>query len=100
MTIPTAIVLWQQGIAGLRFDESAVKWSVAASVLLGVVGSAFATALFYLLVKKAGGLFASLVTYGIPFVAIAWGFIYGENITALQIGSLGIILCGVYLANK
>jgi drug/metabolite transporter (DMT)-like permease len=51
------------------------------------------------LVKKAGGLFASLVTYGIPFIALTWGFIFGEEITLLQISCLGIILFGVYLAN-
>ena len=100
MTIPTAIVLWQQNFLSLHFDESIIKWSVIASVALGVVGSAIATLLFYVLVKKAGGLFASLVTYGIPFVAIFWGVIYGETITSIQIGCLGIILCGVYLANK
>ena len=55
--------------------------AVINSVLLGIAGTAIATALFYVLVKKAGGLFASLVTYGIPFVALAWGFIFGEKIT-------------------
>ena len=73
--------------------------AVINSVMLGIAGTAIATALFYVLVKKAGGLFASLVTYGIPFIALAWGFIFGENITLLQIACLGIILCGVYLAN-
>lgn len=100
MIIPTAIVLWQQDIHMLPLDESIVKWSVIISVLLGIIGTGLATALFYILVKRGGGLFASLVTYGIPFVAIAWGMIYGESITALQIGCLGIILAGVYLANK
>ena len=67
--------------------------------MLGIAGSAIATALFYVLVKKAGGLFASLVTYGIPFIALTWGFIFGEQITLLQVSCLGIILIGVYLAN-
>jgi drug/metabolite transporter (DMT)-like permease len=53
-----------------------------------------------MLIKKAGGLFASLVTYAIPVVAIAWGMVDGENISLVQLGCLGIILCGVYLANK
>jgi drug/metabolite transporter (DMT)-like permease len=70
------------------------------SCLLGIGGSAIATMLFYLLVKKAGGLFASLVAYGIPFIALLWGVIYGENITVYQVAGLGIILVGVYLANK
>ena len=99
MIIPTSIVLWQQEFLQLSFDDDKILLAVIYSVMLGIVGSAIATALFYVLVKKAGGLFASLVTYGIPFVALAWGFIYGEKITMLQIGCLGIILCGVYLAN-
>ena len=99
MIVPTAIVLWQQNFLQLSFDDDEIMLAVVYSVMLGIVGSAIATALFYVLVKKAGGLFASLVTYGIPFVALAWGFVYGENITILQIACLGIILCGVYLAN-
>jgi len=99
MIVPTAIVLWQQNFLQLSFDDDEIMLAIVYSVMLGIVGSAIATALFYVLVKKAGGLFASLVTYGIPFVALAWGFVYGENITILQIACLGIILCGVYLAN-
>lgn len=100
MIIPTAIVLWQQDFLQLDFEDSNMQLALINTVALGIAGSAIATALFYLLVKKAGGLFASLVTYGIPFVALAWGFVYGENITPIQIGSLSIILVGVYLANR
>ena len=99
MIIPTGIVLWQQDFLQLPFYDDKLVVAVVYSVMLGIVGTAIATALFYVLVKKARGLFASLVTYGIPFVALGWGFVYGENITILQIGCLGVILCGVYLAN-
>ncbi len=98
MVIPTSIVLWQKGFLDLDLSDSTIRWSVLASALLGVVGSAIATALFYILVQKAGGLFASLVTYGIPFVALLWGFVYGEKITLLEVLCLAIILLGVYLA--
>ncbi len=100
MCIPTAVVLWQQDVLSLDFSSSSVRWSVIATVLLGIVGSAFATVLFYILVQKAGGLFASLVTYGIPFVALFWGFMDGEKITVIETLCLGIILLGVYLANR
>jgi len=100
MIIPSGIVLWQQNFLQLPFDDDKTLLAVINSVMLGVAGTAIATALFYALVKRAGGLFASLVTYGIPFIAITWGFIFGENITVLQIACLGIILCGVYLANR
>jgi drug/metabolite transporter (DMT)-like permease len=100
MTVPAAIVLWLEGFLHLDFNDPVIIRSVWASVVLGIAGSSIATALFYILVKKAGGLFASLVTYGIPFVALMWGFIDGEIITFLEIVCLFIILLGVYLANR
>jgi len=100
MTIPSGIVLWQQGFLHLDFSDKVVQNAVLMSVGLGIVGSAIATALFYILVQRAGGLFASLVTYGIPFIALFWGFIDGEKITWIEFICLGIILLGVYLANR
>lgn len=100
MTIPTAVVLWTQGFMDLSFDDPVIQWSVINAVLLGIAASSIATTLFYFLVQKAGGLFASLVTYGVPFVALGWGFYFGEAITWVEIGCLGIILFGVYLANR
>jgi drug/metabolite transporter (DMT)-like permease len=100
LAIPAGLIAWQQNtFAIMQYDESAM-WSVAASILLGVVGSAIATVLFYGLIKNAGGLFASLVTYAIPIVSILWGILDHENVTLIQVGCLGIILGGVYLANN
>jgi drug/metabolite transporter (DMT)-like permease len=90
----------QQDFFSISFTDPVVQWSVLDAVLLGVVGSAIATVLFYMLVQRAGGLFASLVTYGIPFVAIGWGVIFGESVTIISIISLGIILLGVYLGSR
>ena len=100
MAIPSAIVLWQQGFLQLDFNDSTVQWAIINSSLLGLTASAFATVIFYMLVQRAGGLFASLVTYGIPFVALFWGFLDGEKITVVEIVALCIILLGVYLANR
>jgi drug/metabolite transporter (DMT)-like permease len=100
MVIPTSIILIQQNFLDLNFNDKTVRDSVYYAAGLGVVGSAVATALFYILVQRAGGLFASLVTYGIPFIALLWGFFDNEKITTLQVISLGIILLGVYLANR
>ncbi len=99
MTIPSGLILWHQDFHLLNFKSINVQYSIWASVALGIAGSAIATALFYILVKKAGMLFASLVTYGIPFIALFWGFLDNEKITWVQWLCLGIILFGVYLAN-
>jgi drug/metabolite transporter (DMT)-like permease len=100
LAVPTAFILWYKDFFRLDFHDPEIQWSVTASVMLGLAGSAIATALFYILVQKAGGLFASLVTYGIPFVALFWGVIDGEKVTAIEILCLAIILSGVYLANR
>jgi drug/metabolite transporter (DMT)-like permease len=100
MAIPSAAIMWQQNVFSIaRYDEEA-RWSIAVACLLGIVGSAIATAVYYILIQRAGGLFASLVTYAIPIVAMIWGLLANETITAVEIGCLGIILGGVYLANR
>lgn len=99
MIIPSTFVLWQQDFFHLAIHESSVQWALTETAMLGIVGSAIATALFYVLIKRAGGLFASLVTYGIPFIGMFWGFIDGEKITLKQIACLAIILFGVFLVN-
>ena len=100
ISIPAAIILWQQDLPSLLINNIAYQLPVLAAVVLGILGSAAATVLFYVLIKRAGGVFASLVTYGIPVIAILWGLLYGENITGIQVLCLGVILSGVYLANK
>lgn len=100
MIIPAGIVLWLQEILTLTLTNVDARPAIVAAAFLGIIGSAIATALFYILIKRAGGLFASLVTYGIPVVAIFWGVIFQENVTATQISCLGLILGGVYLANR
>ena len=78
-----------------------VPWRpMAASVTLGILGSGIASVLFYILINKAGALFASMVTYALPVVAIGWGLLAGERISFLQVLCLGVILAGVYIVNK
>jgi drug/metabolite transporter (DMT)-like permease len=64
------------------------------------MGTAVATILFYVLIKRAGGLFASMVTYGIPFIALSWGLLAGELINWWQVVGLVIILVGVYVTTR
>jgi len=97
---PSLIILLYTGYFNLPLGEHVYAMSTLASSILGILGTALASVLFYILVKKAGGLFASLVTYGIPFIAILWGVYYGEKVTGMQVIALAIILLGVYLANR
>jgi drug/metabolite transporter (DMT)-like permease len=100
LIIPCFIILYLTGYFSLPLLSMPVIKSTGFSFLLGFGGTAVATVLYYRLVKSAGGLFASTVTYGIPFVALFWGILGGESINPLQCGCMVIILIGVWLTNK
>jgi drug/metabolite transporter (DMT)-like permease len=100
LIVPSILLLWADGFFRSDFLDDDVLLAVGASSVLGVFGTAVASILFYMLMKRAGALFSSMVTYGIPFVAVFWGVVAGESVTALQMVGLLIILSGVYLANK
>jgi drug/metabolite transporter (DMT)-like permease len=100
VSIPAFLVGLQTDVFSLLQQDNETRWSFVAASMLGIMGSAAATALFYLLIKRAGGLFASLVTYAIPVVAIFWGLLAHEAIGLFQVFCLGIILTGVYLGNR
>ncbi len=100
LTIPSLIILLVSNTHNLGFAEPGVIWSVMASAALGILGTTLASVLFYILLKKAGGVFASTVTYGIPFVAIFWGWIYNEKVTIPIILSLLVILAGIFITNS
>jgi drug/metabolite transporter (DMT)-like permease len=100
VSIPALLLMMQHKVPMLVWENPDYRLPAFASFILGIIGSALATLLFYVLIKKAGAVFASLVTYGIPVVAIFWGVTFNEQVTFLQIGCLAIILSGVYLANR
>ncbi|HVI46259.1 MAG TPA: DMT family transporter [Chitinophaga sp.] len=84
-----------------QFTTETAPWrSLSAGLVLGVMGTGVAAVLFYLLIKRAGSMFASLVAYALPVVAIGWGLLANEPITWMQVLCMGVILLGVYLVNR
>lgn len=100
LIIPCLVILYFTGYFTLSFNNRTVIYSSLASFILGAFGTALASIIFYMMVKRAGAIFASMVAYGIPFIAVLWGVWYGEQVTFIQVGCLGIILSGVYLVNR
>lgn len=98
--IPALIVLYFTGYFGMDLTSPDVLASTGYSFILGIFGTALASILFYILIKKAGAVFSSMVTYAIPLVANFWGTMYGEKVGAIQLICLLIILTGVFIANK
>ena len=98
--IPALLVLIVTGYFSLPLTNSDILYSTGQAALLGILGTAIASIIFYKLVKSAGAVFASMVTYGIPIIANFWGLIYGEEVGWKQFACLLLILAGVYVANR
>ncbi len=76
-------------------------WKTIGSVIaLGIPGTALAYLLFFGLITGAGAAYASLVTYLIPPIALAYGAVFlDERFGAAAFGGLALILAGVALGS-
>jgi drug/metabolite transporter (DMT)-like permease len=101
LAIPSFLILLFTGyFSAFSMSPSFIR-ATAASVILGVFGTAVAQIMFLMLLKRTGVVFSSLATYIMPFVAILWGvYYYGEETSTWEFICLAIILSGVYFANK
>jgi drug/metabolite transporter (DMT)-like permease len=104
---PQAVALGSTVIAALALVPTGVAYAphhvpgwepIASVVFLGVVGTAIAYLLFYTIIAGAGSAYASLVTYLVPPVALAYGAVFlNEHIGWPAIAGLVLILAGVSL---
>ena len=77
------------------------KEPVASIVVLGIVCTAVAYLLFFTIIAGRGAGYASLVTYLVPPVALAYGAIFlGESVGAAALIGLVLILGGVSLGTR
>ena len=96
-TAVATIVAAPAGIA--QAPHHVPSWKTFASIaVLAVVGTALAYLLFFALISAAGSGYASLVTYLVPPIALAYGAVFlGERFGATAFVALAIILVGVGL---
>jgi drug/metabolite transporter (DMT)-like permease len=98
--IPSIIIAIQQGsLETIQTNPKAMEGLLAITIL-SVVGTATALILFNKLVANASIMFASSVTYLIPVVAVLIGLYFGETINSYQVGSMFIVIVGVFIANR
>jgi drug/metabolite transporter (DMT)-like permease len=73
--------------------------TIAAILVLGFVGTAIAYLLFFALIQQAGANYATLVTYLVPPIALAYGATFlGESFGLTAFVALALVLVGVALA--
>lgn len=94
---PALIILGLTGFFN-EFQGTVEQWKGLGYVtILGLIGTATAMILFYKLIQQTSAIFASVVTYLMPVVAVIWGIIDGEKLTIIHALGGVLILVGVYL---
>lgn len=106
-TPPLVVALASTGVATIAALPAGViqapghMWhgeTIGAILALGLGGTAFAYLLFFELIRRAGAAYATLVTYLVPPIALAYGSVFeGEHFGAVAFGGLVLILGGVSL---
>lgn len=71
--------------------------AIASIAFLSAVGTGIAILLFVQLIKNQGPLFAGMVTYVVPVLALFWGQFDGERLTSTQLLAIGGVLAMVGL---
>ena len=85
VALPAAVVQAPNEVPGWK--------TIGSVVVLGVPGTALAYLLFFGLITGAGAAYASLVTYLIPPIALAYGAVFlDERFGAAAFGGLALIL--------
>jgi len=101
ITIPALVVLICTGFFKTEVITSdIVQTSMLYLVLLAIFGTGIAKVMFNRLVQISTPIFSSSVTYTIPIVALIWGVLDGERLNIVQVLATGVILLGVFLANR
>ena len=93
----TILILANGDFIEIMKNDSNALLSLGAVTILSLLSTVFATVLFFKLVQKSNTIFATSVSYTVPFVAVGWGVLDGEQYNWLHMLSLVAILLGVYL---
>ncbi len=97
---PSLLILGFSGFFG-TFTGTSAQWQGLGYVaILGLVGTALAMILFYRLLQMTSAIFASMVTYLMPIVAVMWGVLDGERLGWPHALGGMLILLGVYLIQR
>ncbi len=100
LIIPVLVVLFFTGFFNTFEYTPTTASALGYIIVLSVIGTGIAKIIFNNLIQISSPIFSTSVTYLIPIVAILWGVFDGEKLSVIQLLAGGLILLGVYLANK
>jgi len=98
--IPGLAILFSTNFIAVMQTGNTAWLSLVYVFVLALFGTVIASILFFRLVQLTTPVFASMVSYLIPMVALAWGAFDGEPITFYHFIGMTMILIGVRKIDK
>ena len=98
--IPGMLFLLSTDVVGTLQTHEYEWQSLGYLTLLALLGTVAASIFFFKLVQITSPIFASMVSYLTPIVAVFWGILDGEAVTIFHWLGMLLILMRVYIARK
>jgi drug/metabolite transporter (DMT)-like permease len=98
--IPSIVYLFSGNFVHTLTTHPEGWYSFTHVAILAVAGTFLATLFFFQLIKSAGVVFASTVSYIIPCVAVLLGFLDGERLSVFHLLGMSLIIWGVYMTSR
>ncbi|MDV7399286.1 EamA family transporter, partial [Arthrospira platensis SPKY1] len=67
---------------------------------LSLFSTVLASVIFFRLVQWTSPVFASMISYLVPIVALSWGVFDGEPLALIHFLGLTLIMSGIYLVRR
>jgi len=98
--IPGMIILFSTNFMEVLTTSETAWQSLGYIAILSLMGTVAASIFFFKLVQITTPLFASMVSYLTPVVAVGWGILDGESVTVFHFVGMVLILLGVYISRN
>lgn len=95
-----AILLWMTGGFPKVFSKETWSDSMPSLIILALICTVFANILFNWLIQRTNAVFSSAIAYAIPCMALVWGTLDGEIITAYHLAGFALIISAVYTLRR
>jgi drug/metabolite transporter (DMT)-like permease len=100
MGLPALGYLFSTDFLSLMAHSPQAWASLGYVSILALFGTVLATMIFFYLVHLNNAVFASMIAYLIPIVAVFWGVIDGEPVSWMHGLGMILILSGIYLSRQ
>lgn len=100
IAIPGLILLFSSNFVEVLQTSDTGWHSLGYISILALIGTVAASILFFKLVQMTNPVFASMVSYLTPIVAVGWGVVDNESVTLFHLVGMGLILWGVYISRN